>query len=82
MIDKNKEHFFWNERYRPQNLDDYVGNEALIQSVKIWIESGEIPNLLLYGKAGTGKCLDYSEYIDIEMEVSDDEYKILKQYEI
>ncbi|MBC8147146.1 MAG: AAA family ATPase [Bacteroidetes bacterium] len=56
MID-NKEHFLWVERHAPQNLDNYVGNETLIQNAKIWIESGEIPNLLLFGKSGVGKTL-------------------------
>jgi len=48
-------HTLWVEKYRPQNLDKYIGNEHLIEKAKVWIESGDIPHLLLYGKAGTGK---------------------------
>ena len=48
-------HTLWVEKYRPQNLDKYIGNEHLIKKAKVWIESGDIPHLLLYGKAGTGK---------------------------
>ena len=48
-------HTLWVEKYRPQNLDKYIGNEYLIEKAKVWIESGDIPHLLLYGKAGTGK---------------------------
>ena len=48
-------HTLWVEKYRPQNLDKYIGNEHLIEKANVWIESGDIPHLLLYGKAGTGK---------------------------
>jgi len=55
MIDKNKEHFLWCERHRPQSFDDYVGNDRFVQQAKIWIETGNISHLLLYGRPGTGK---------------------------
>jgi len=45
----------WTERYRPSKLTEYVGNEHLKEKVKDYIESGEIPHLLFFGKAGTGK---------------------------
>ena len=45
----------WVEKYRPSNLDTYIGNEHLKSKVEIYLESGDIPHLLLYGKAGTGK---------------------------
>ena len=45
----------WVEKYRPNILDNYVGNESLKEKIKLYIEKGEIPHLLLYGKAGTGK---------------------------
>lgn len=45
----------WVERYRPTNLEDYVGNEPLKEKIKYYIEAGDVPHLLLYGKAGTGK---------------------------
>jgi DNA polymerase III delta prime subunit len=45
----------WVERYRPSTLENYVGNEPLKEKIKYYIENGEIPHLLLYGKAGTGK---------------------------
>lgn len=78
----NEEHTLWTERYRPSKLEDYVGNEHLKSKVAGYLESGDIPHLLLYGKAGTGKCLDYTEEVEIEMELSEDEYEILKKYEI
>ena len=45
----------WVEKYRPTKLVDYVGNEHLKSKVEGYLENGEIPHLLLYGKAGTGK---------------------------
>ena len=45
----------WVEKYRPSKLSDYVGNEHLKSKVEGYLENGEIPHLLLYGKAGTGK---------------------------
>ena len=45
----------WVEKYRPNNLDTYIGNEHLKDKVSAYLESGDLPHLLLYGKAGTGK---------------------------
>ena len=49
------EHTLWVEKYRPTSLDTYLGNEHLKSKVTLYLESGDIPHLLLYGKAGTGK---------------------------
>ena len=45
----------WVEQYRPTTLENYVGNDHLKDKVKGYIESGDVPHLLLYGRAGTGK---------------------------
>ena len=45
----------WVEKYRPIKLVDYVGNEHLKSKVEGYLETGDVPHLLLYGKAGTGK---------------------------
>jgi DNA polymerase III delta prime subunit len=45
----------WVEKYRPSNIDTYIGNEHLLEKVSMYLESGDLPHLLLYGKAGTGK---------------------------
>jgi len=45
----------WVEKYRPSNLDTYIGNEHLKSKVKVYLESGDLPHLLLFGRAGTGK---------------------------
>jgi len=53
-MNKN-ENSLWVEKYRPDGLDGYVGNEHIIEKVKIYIENEDVPHLLLYGVAGTGK---------------------------
>ena len=45
----------WVEKYRPTTTDTYIGNEHLKSKVSVYLESGDLPHLLLYGKAGTGK---------------------------
>ena len=45
----------WVEKYRPKNLENYIGNEHLKSKVEHYISSSDLPHLLLYGKAGTGK---------------------------
>ena len=49
------EHSLWVEKYRPTTLDTYIGNDHLKSKVSVYLESGDLPHLLLYGKAGTGK---------------------------
>ena len=48
-------HGLWVERYRPQDLSTYVGNEHLKSKVERFLNDGNIPHLLLYGRAGGGK---------------------------
>lgn len=46
------------DRFRPQTLDDIVGQKHLLEEGKPLrkiIESGEIPNLIFYGPSGVGK---------------------------
>lgn len=51
----NRENTLFVEKYRPDSLEGYVGNEHIIEKVKIYIENEDVPHLLLYGQAGTGK---------------------------
>ena len=50
-----KEHSLWVEKYRPQTLAEYVGNETVKETIQQYLDSNDIPHLLLHGKAGTGK---------------------------
>jgi len=54
-MDGLMEHSLWVEKYRPTDLSTYIGNEHLKEKVKVYLESEDVPHLLLYGRAGTGK---------------------------
>ena len=45
----------WVEKYRPQTLEGYVGNEVIKNKVLDYLNQESIQNLLLHGVAGTGK---------------------------
>jgi replication factor C small subunit len=49
------ENTLWVEKYRPQTLKDYIGNDLLKEKVQSYLDNNDVPHLLLYGKAGTGK---------------------------
>jgi len=55
MMNQNREHTLFVEKYRPVSLENYIGNEHLKTKVSKYINTGDIPHLLLHGKAGTGK---------------------------
>jgi len=48
-------HSLWVEKYRPVDLSTYIGNEHLKSKVGVYLESEDVPHLLLYGVTGTGK---------------------------
>ena len=46
------------DRFRPQSLDDIVGQKHLLgegRPLRKIIESGDVPNLIFYGPSGVGK---------------------------
>ena len=46
----------WTEKYRPKKVEDYVfTDDTTKEQVQQWIVEKNIPHLLLYGPAGTGK---------------------------
>lgn len=45
----------WIEKYRPSKLEEVVGQEGIVDSLKAYAGSGSIPHLLFAGPAGTGK---------------------------
>lgn len=56
MNSKKLQNSWWPERYRPQTLEELVGNEQFIDKAKHWIETQDVPNLILHSsKSGTGK---------------------------
>jgi DNA polymerase III delta prime subunit len=50
-----KEHTLFTERFRPTDPKDYIGNEVFKSSLDQWIKQQDIPHILLFGPAGTGK---------------------------
>ena len=51
----NTEHSLLVERYRPNKLENYVGNENIKKSISKYLDQNDIQNLIFYGPAGTGK---------------------------
>lgn len=73
----------WVETYRPETLDDIVGQHDITRQLKGYVEQGELPNLLFSGGAGIGKTTsavalakeiygdDWNEHF-LELNASDD----------
>lgn len=45
----------WVERYRPKSLDEIVGQDEIVERLKAYRDSKNLPHLLFAGPAGTGK---------------------------
>jgi len=54
-MENNRDQFLWVERYRPRKLDDCILPDDQLNTFRQFVESGEIPNMLLCGSAGVGK---------------------------
>lgn len=50
-----EQHTVWTEKYRPDVLENYIGNEHIKEKFAQFIEQQDVPHLLLVGPAGTGK---------------------------
>jgi replication factor C small subunit len=60
MAVKNKGIFkahdkIWVEKYRPNDLSEYLGNKEIKEKFKTFIDKSEINNLMLIGSPGLGK---------------------------
>jgi len=73
----------WAEKYRPISLDDLVGNPIVKTQLKMILEDGNLPHMILSGPPGTGKtssvlCIahellgDKFEQAFLELNASDD----------
>lgn len=51
----NNNQFLWVEKYRPKTISDTILPSELKQTFQQFVDDDLIPNLLLSGKAGTGK---------------------------
>jgi len=45
----------WIEKYRPKMLDDVVGQDEIIERLKAYAKTKNVPHLIFAGPAGTGK---------------------------
>jgi len=43
------------EKYRPQDLDGFIGDQTVRNKIQEYLKEGTLQNLLLFGPAGTGK---------------------------
>ncbi len=66
--------FIWAEIYRPKTVEDCILPDKIKKTFQEYVNKKEIPNLLLTGSAGSGKCLDPEE--EIELLVSDEIYEL------
>lgn len=73
----------WAEKYRPKTLDDMVNQKEIVERLKSFVKSKNVPHCIFAGPPGTGKttaalCLardlygdNYREYI-MELNASDE----------
>ncbi len=55
MERKNSDILPWTEKYRPKKLDDVVGQKDIVDSLKAFVRTKNMPNLLFAGPPGVGK---------------------------
>lgn len=51
----SKKHTLWIEKYRSENLEQYIGNDVIKSRIEDCIEQNDIPHFIFAGTAGTGK---------------------------
>ena len=49
------EEYIWAQKYRPKTIEECIIIDELKDKFQNFVENGDLPNLLLYGTAGTGK---------------------------
>ena len=47
--------FIWVEKYRPQTIEDCILPDSIKKTFQDFLNTGEIPNMLLAGPPGVGK---------------------------
>ena len=71
---------------RPESIDDYVFvDKDMKTKFKEWITEKYLPETILSGPPGTGKCLAGNECIDVEInteELSEEMLQKLEKYRI
>lgn len=52
---KEKKQHIWVEKYRPNKLEDYLGNSLIKETFSSYVKNQDFPHILLCGGPGTGK---------------------------
>jgi DNA polymerase III delta prime subunit len=79
-IDKST--YPWIEKYRPVKLDQVISHTQIMNTLRNFMKSGNMPHMLFYGPSGTGKtsaiisCAkelynDYFNFMVLELNASD-----------
>lgn len=55
VCETRKQMLPWVEKYRPSKINDIIDQEEVIDVLNNTLKTGNLPNLLFYGQAGTGK---------------------------
>jgi replication factor C small subunit len=50
-----REHTLWIEKFRSENLEQYIGNDIIKSRIEDCIKQNDIPHFIFAGTAGTGK---------------------------
>jgi replication factor C small subunit len=61
----------WIEKYRPKVLDEVVGQDGVVERLKAYVETKNVPHLIFAGPAGTGKT---TSALALAKEVFGDEF--------
>ena len=48
-------HTLWTEKYRPFNIDDFIGNPLFKETLRLWLKNKDIPHVFMFGSPGCGK---------------------------
>ena len=52
---KSNSSLLWSEKYRPKHIDNVIGQENIVNSLKNMLKNGSFPHMLFHGISGTGK---------------------------
>ena len=52
---KSKKKLLWSEKYRPKKLENIIGQDIIVNSIRKMLKNGSFPHMLFHGISGTGK---------------------------